>query len=173
LPLVIFRPGIVIGEGCPPAHWGVGMFHSDSRVQYWGDGNNKLPLVLVDDVAQALLLAKDAPGIEGKSFLLTDEPLLTAREYVDAVSEHSGTRMRASATPIWRFALQDAAKELVKHAIGHPNSKRPSFHDWACRRHIARYDSSLTRQVLGWKPAGTREALIEKGIVAAVRRYMR
>jgi predicted dehydrogenase/nucleoside-diphosphate-sugar epimerase len=173
LPLVIFRPGIVIGEGCPPAHWGVGMFHSDSRVQYWGDGSNKLPLVLVDDVANALLLGLDAPGIEGKSFLLTDEPLLTAREYVDAVSEHSGTRMRAEATPIWRFAITDAAKELVKHVIGHPNRKRPSYHDWACRRHIARYDSSLTRQTLGWKPAGTREALIERGIVAAVRRYMR
>jgi predicted dehydrogenase/nucleoside-diphosphate-sugar epimerase len=173
LPLVIFRPGIVIGEGAPPAHWGVGMFHSDSRVQYWGDGNNKLPLVLVDDVAQALLLAHAAPAIEGKSFLLTDAPLLTAREYVDAVSEHSGTRMRAEATPIWRFALGDMAKELVKHVIGHPNRKRPSFHDWACRRHVSRYDSSLTQQALGWKPAGTREALIDKGIVAAVRRYMR
>jgi predicted dehydrogenase/nucleoside-diphosphate-sugar epimerase len=173
LPLVIFRPGIVIGEGCPPAHWGVGMFHSDSRVQYWGDGSNRLPLVLVDDVAAALLLARDAPGIEGKSFLLTDEPLLTAREYVDAVSEYSGTRMRATPTPIWRFALTDAAKELVKNAIGHPNRKRPSYHDWACRRHAARYDSRMTREALGWRPAGTREALIDKGIVAAVRRYMR
>jgi predicted dehydrogenase/nucleoside-diphosphate-sugar epimerase len=173
LPLVIFRPGIVIGEGCPPAHWGVGMFHSDSHVQYWGDGQNKLPLVLVDDVAQALLLALDAPAIEGRSFLLTDEPLLTAREYVEAVSQQLGTRVRAQPTPIWRFAMLDAAKELVKHAIGHPNRKRPSYHDWACRRHVARYDSRSTREALGWKPAGTREALIDKGIVAAVRRYMR
>jgi predicted dehydrogenase/nucleoside-diphosphate-sugar epimerase len=173
LPLVIFRPGIVIGEGCPPAHWGVGMFHSDTRVQYWGDGNNKLPLVLVDDVAQALLLALDAPQIEGRSFLLTDEPLLSAREYVETVSHHSGTRLRAEPTPIWRFALLDGAKELVKHAIRHPNRKHPSYHDWACRRHIARYDSAGTREALGWKPAGTREALIERGIVAAVKRYMR
>ena len=149
------------------------MFHSDSRVEYWGDGNNKLPLVLVDEVAQALVLAHDAPQIEGRSFLLTDEPLLTAREYVDAVSEHSQTRMRASPKPIWRFAMLDTAKELVKHAIHHPNRKRPSYHDWACRRHIARYDSASTREALGWKPAGTREAIIEKGIVAAVRRYMR
>ena len=45
LPLVIFRPGIVIGKGCPPAHWGVGMFESDTRVQLWGNGKNKLPFV--------------------------------------------------------------------------------------------------------------------------------
>ena len=63
--------------------------------------------------------------------------------------------------------------EVVKNAIGHPNRKRPSYHDWACRRHIARYDSAATCEALGWKPAGTREAIIEKGIVAAVRRYMR
>ena len=31
LPLVVFRPGVVVGEGSPPAHWGVGMFHSDTR----------------------------------------------------------------------------------------------------------------------------------------------
>jgi predicted dehydrogenase/nucleoside-diphosphate-sugar epimerase len=173
LPLVIMRPGIVIGAGSPPAHWGVGMFHSDSQVQYWGDGNNKLPLVLVDDVADALRRALDAPGIEGRSFLLTDDPLLSAREYVDAVSEHSGTRLRATPTPIWRFALLDAAKEVAKHAIRHPNRKRPDYHDWACRQHVSRYDSSMTRQALGWKPAGTREALIERGIAAAVRRYMR
>ena len=30
-----------------------------------------------------------------------------------------------------------------------------------------------TRQVLGWKPAGTREAMLRDGIVAAVRHYFR
>ncbi len=83
LPLVIFRPGVVIGAGSPPAHWGVGMFHSDTRAQLWGQGTTKLPLVLVDDVAEGLALALDAPGIEGRTFLLTDEPLLSAREYVE------------------------------------------------------------------------------------------
>ena len=79
LPLVILRPGVVVGVGSPPAHWGVGMFHSDTRAELWGDGTNKLPLVLVDDVAEGLALALDVPDIEGKTLLLTDEPLLSAR----------------------------------------------------------------------------------------------
>ena len=87
LPLVVFRPGVVIGEGSPPAHWGVGMFHSDARVQLWGEGTTKLPLVLVDDVAEALALGMTVPGIEGQTFLLTDEPLLSAKDYVDEVVE--------------------------------------------------------------------------------------
>ena len=173
LPLVIFRPAVVIGEGCPPAHWGVGMFHSDTRVQYWGSGEHKLPLVLVDDVADALVLGLDKPGIEGQAFLLTDAPLLTAREYVAEVSRLTATRLRATPTPVWKFFLLDVAKEAVKNAIRHPNRKRPSYHDWACRQLAARFDNSHSRQVLGWQPAGTREAIVERGIAASVRHYLR
>ncbi|MBC7605083.1 MAG: NAD-dependent epimerase/dehydratase family protein [Ramlibacter sp.] len=173
LPLVIFRPGVVIGVGSPPAHWGVGMFHSDTRAQLWGDGQTKLPLVLVDDVAEGLALGMTAPGIVGQTFLLTDAPLLTAREYVQEVSQASSTRISASPTPIWRFFALDVAKEAVKHLIRHPNRRVPSYRDWDCRAHRARYDNTKTRQVLGWAPVGTREALVSAGIVAAVKHYFR
>ena len=38
LPLVILRPGIVIGRGGSPFHWGVGMWWNDAVCQIWGDG---------------------------------------------------------------------------------------------------------------------------------------
>jgi predicted dehydrogenase/nucleoside-diphosphate-sugar epimerase len=173
LPVVIFRPGIVIGAGCPPAHWGVGMFQSDTRVQFWGDGLNKLPFVLVEDVAEALALALDREGIEGQTFLLTDEPLLSGQEYVEIISKESGTKVRAEPTPIWKFYLGDVLKEAAKHAIRHPNRKIPSYRDWDSRSHRARYDNSKTKQMLGWKPAGTREALVDRGIITTVREFMR
>jgi nucleoside-diphosphate-sugar epimerase/predicted dehydrogenase len=172
LPVVIFRPGIVIGAGCPPAHWGVGMFQSETRVQFWGDGLNKLPFVLVEDVVEALVLAMDREGIDGQTFLLTDEPLLSGQEYVEIISRESGTKIRAEPTPIWEFYIGDVIKEAAKHAIRHQNRKIPSYRDWDSRSHRARYDSSKTRQVLGWNPAGSREALVERGIVTAVREFM-
>jgi nucleoside-diphosphate-sugar epimerase len=171
LPLVIFRPGVVIGAGSPPAHWGVGMFHSDTRAQLWGEGTSKLPLVLVDDVAEGLALGMTVPGIEGRAFLLTDEPLLSAREYVDELSAACATRIRATPTPIWRFFVLDVVKEAVKHLVRHPNRRVPSLRDWNCRANRARYDSTRTREALGWKPAGTRQAMVRDGIVAAVRHY--
>jgi nucleoside-diphosphate-sugar epimerase len=173
LPLVIFRPGIVIGKGCPPAHWGVGMFQSETRVQFWGDGNTKLPLVLVEDVAQALVLGMSKKGIEGQTFLLTDEPLLSAREYVDIVSTQTGTKIRCETMPAAKSFIIDSLKEAAKHAIRHPNRKIPSYRDWDSRSHRARYDSAKTKEILGWRPAGTREALIERGIVAAIREFYR
>jgi nucleoside-diphosphate-sugar epimerase len=173
LPVVILRPGVVIGAGSPPAHWGVGMFHSPTRVQFWGDGRAPLPLVLVDDVADALARAMTVPGIEGRAFLVTDDPLLSARDYVAEVERASGLRIDARPAPIWRFFALDVLKEAAKHAIGHPNRRRPSYRDWACRSHRARYDNRQTRDVLGWAPAGSREAIVTRGIDAAVRHHQR
>ena len=76
LPVVIFRPGVVIGHGGSPLHWGVGMWSWNSVCQVWGKGRNPLPLVLVEDVAQALVTALDQPGIEGESFNLVADSRL-------------------------------------------------------------------------------------------------
>ena len=173
LPLVVLRPGIVIGERSPPAHWGVGRFVSPTRVDYWGDGTNILPFVLVDDVADALEKALDAPGIEGEAFLVTDEPLLSARDYVAAIERRAGLSIEARPRPIWKLFAEDAAKEGLKTLIRHPNRRRSSYHDWACRSARARYNSAKTRDRLGWHPAGTSEALIERGINASVDRFLR
>lgn len=173
LPLVIFRPGIVIGEGSPPAHWGVGMFNSDTRVDYWGDGDNKIPLVLVDDVADALVRGASTADIEGQSFLLTSPPVMTARDYVSEVTRLSGSRVEAQPRSILRYFFSDMVKEFLKHLIHHPNRRVPSLRDWACRAHRSRYDSSRTVEVLGWAPASSREAMIERGIRPSVQHYMR
>ncbi len=173
LPLVILRPGIVIGKGSPPAHWGVGMFLSDSQVKFWGDGDNALPFVLVEDVAQALVLAGNRQGIEGRTFLLTDKPMLSAREYIGCVEKYTGIKFFQVNTPIWKYFLADLFKEIVKNSIRHPNRRCPSYSDWACRAHRSTYDSSLTIRDLGWKPAGNKADLIERGIKAAVDYYYR
>ena len=84
LPVVIFRPGIVIGRGNSPLHWGIGMWSHDAVCQLWGQGRTPLPLVLVDDVVRALVAALTTPAIEGQSFNLVAETNLTAQDYLDA-----------------------------------------------------------------------------------------
>ncbi|MCA9196921.1 MAG: NAD-dependent epimerase/dehydratase family protein [Planctomycetales bacterium] len=171
LPLTVFRPGVVIGKGCPPAHWGVGMWQSDNVVQYWGDGRNKLPLVLVEDVAEGLALAMDVEPdrILGRAFNLIDEPYLNAREYAEIVTQKSGIKIQTIPTPIWRHFLVDALKQGAKFAVKHPYRLVPSYRDWNSRAHRAYYDCSITREVLGWKPATSRERIIEEGVKASVQ----
>ena len=63
-PVVIFRPGIVIGPGGSPFHLGVGNWPCESICEVWGDGRNPLPFVLVRDVASALVRGIQVPGID-------------------------------------------------------------------------------------------------------------
>jgi nucleoside-diphosphate-sugar epimerase len=173
LPLVILRPGIVIGPGSPPAHPGVGRFLSETRVDYWGDGRNALPLVVVDDVAEALVLALDAPEVVGQTLLVTGPPLMSARDYVSAVEARMRARIDARPRSAWRNWAADMIKELAKNAVRHPNRRWPSLHDWQCTSHRARYDSRMTEQALGWHPIDDREELEARGIAQAVAWFMR
>ncbi|HUQ38285.1 MAG TPA: NAD-dependent epimerase/dehydratase family protein [Aestuariivirga sp.] len=173
LPVVIFRPGIVIGEGGPASHWGVGRFWNDAAVDYWGNGRNKLPFILVEDVARALVRGMEVAGVEGRAFLLTDEPLMSARDYVAVLSGILGMRIRSRSKSILRHYLGDVGKELVKHLITHPNRRIPSFRDWSCRAQVARYDSSATCLAMDWQPAGSRDALIERGIKPMAEEMLR
>lgn len=173
LPVVIFRPGIVIGPGGPASHWGVGRFWNEASVDYWGNGLNKLPFVLVEDVVSALLKGMDKTGIEGNAFLLTDDPLMSGRDYVAALSSFLETQIRNRPKSVLRHYLGDVGKELLKHLIRHPNRRVSSYRDWSCKAHASRYDSTETCIALDWKPAGTKEALIERGIRPMAEDFLR
>jgi len=172
LPLVILRLGIVIGPGSSPIHYGVGRFAAWDRLTYWGDGRHKLPFVLVEDAADALVRAIEVPAIEARSFLITDAPLISARDYVAAMQVHSGGRVRAAPRAIWRYWLADLVRGMAKTVIRHPNRHLSTLHDWQCRSHRATYDAAQSIDILGWRPAGTRQALIERGIHPAVEAMM-
>jgi nucleoside-diphosphate-sugar epimerase len=114
-----------------------------------------------------------APGIDGQTLLVTSPPLLTAREYVAAVALYTGARIEARQRAAWRYWVQDLIKEMAKNLVRHPNRRWPSLHDWRCNSQRARYESHMTEQALGWRPAADRETLIERGIAQAVAWYFR
>ena len=172
LPVVIFRPGIVIGRGGNPFHWGVGRF-SESVCEVWGDGYNKLPLVLVSDVAAALLRGIQVASIEGQSYNLIDVPLLSARDYLEELQRLGGIKLTVLYRPIWRFYVSDLAKWAVKVAVGHPDrSRMPSYRDWESRTQQALFDCALARDQLGWAPASDRQRMIDEGIGGSLQSWL-
>jgi predicted dehydrogenase/nucleoside-diphosphate-sugar epimerase len=173
LPVVIFRQGIVIGRGASPFNGGVGMWRYDAVCETWGRGTNKLPLVLVDDVARALLAAFDKPELDGRSFNLVGEPCLSAQEYLDELDRCGGMRIERHATPIWLFYLTDLMKWAVKVAVRAPQRGLPSYRDWASRAQWAKFDCAAARTTLGWNPEPDREALVRRGIEEPLVEWMR
>jgi predicted dehydrogenase/nucleoside-diphosphate-sugar epimerase len=172
LPVVIVRPGIVIGNGGNAFHWGVGKF-SEGVCEVWGDGTNKLPLVLVQDVAAGLVLCIKAKGIEGQSFNLIDAPLLSAREYLTELQRLAGIKLTIYHRPISRFYLSDLFKWTVKLAVGHPDRTRvPSYRDWESRTQKAVFDCTRARAELGWTPASDRQRVIDEGIGGSLKAWL-
>ncbi|WP_425097882.1 NAD-dependent epimerase/dehydratase family protein [Tropicibacter sp. S64] len=167
LPLVIARPGIVVGEGGPLQHWGIGRWHGAGAVRIWGHGRNILPFVLNDDIADGLVRMIDAP-VEGQSFNLIGEPMLSARDYFDAIHTELGARIRVSSGNLHAFYASDALKYgLKKYALRRPGVIRPSLADWKSRAHFSPFVNEKPKRLLGWKPEADRTTFIERAITKA------
>ena len=172
LPLVIFRPGIVIGRGGIPFHYGVTR-STDGVCEVWGDGHNKLPFVLVEDVGSALVRGIQVAGIEGRSYNLVDDPFLTARDYLNELQRRSEMTFDIYYRPIWRFYLADLFRWLVKTVSRHPGRGHiPSYYDWESRTQKARFDNGRARSELGWKPASNRQRLLDEGIGGSLQAWL-
>lgn len=169
LPLVIARPGIVLGIGGPLQHWGIGRWHGSGAVRLWGNGRNILPFVLVDDVADALIRMMQTPDIEGKSFNLIGEPMLTGRDYFAAIHARLGAQTRVSSGSLQAMWLADAVKYTLKrHILRRADAVHPSLADWKSRGHLAQFDNSCPKSVLGWQPETDQTAFVDRAITAGL-----
>ncbi|HET6584426.1 MAG TPA: NAD-dependent epimerase/dehydratase family protein, partial [Nannocystaceae bacterium] len=163
-PVVILRPGIVLGRGGPPLHWGVAGWPYPSVARLWGDGDNKLPIVLVDDCADAMVRAMTMSGIDGRSYNLVGPPLLTANEYLDELEARAGIKLRRVPTSSWQYYGEALAKWAIKKVGRDPNARRPTFADWDGRTFAATLDGARAETELGWRPCRDRDALVRAGI---------
>ena len=173
LPVVLFRPGVVLGSGGSPYHWGIAAWPYSSVCSLWGDGSNPLPIVLVDDVADALVQAIDAPDIEGESFNLASAPVISANEYLDEFEREAQIKLRRVPTPAWRNYVSSMGKWAIKRVGRDPNAAFPSFEDCDGRSLAAVFDCSKAEKQLGWQPVKDRKTLIEQGIHIPVAEFVK
>ena len=168
LPLVIARPGIVVGEGGPLQHWGIGRWHGAGAVRIWGDGHNILPFVLIDDVSDALIRMIDNPEAIGQSFNLIGEPMLSGRGYFNAIHEALGARIDVKPGAFWVFWLSGTVKYLLKrYVVGLRGLNNQSYLDWKSRAHLSPFKNDHPKAVLGWQPETDRDAFVRRAITEA------
>lgn len=168
LNVVVFRPGIVIGEGGNPYHPGVGAWPSSALCRLWGGGHQSLPFVLVEDCVDAMVRALRTPGLAGESFNLVGEPCLSGNDYLDALELTAGTRIQRVAMPAWRLFAQSAAKWGYQTLTGDPERGWPSYRYFEGLSNRASYSPALAKHRLGWRPSADASVLIHKGIAVPV-----
>lgn len=172
-PLVIIRPAIVLGSGGPVNHAGIANWFGLGRCAYWGDGENLIPAILVDDVVKGLIAAIDAENIEGKTYNLSADSCICARDYVAEVEEILGCKITATTSSAFGHYLGDLSKWCLKMIARHPDRSRiPSLRDWKCREQHASFDTSLAERDLHWRATNDRETLIEKGVREPSRLFL-
>jgi nucleoside-diphosphate-sugar epimerase len=171
LPVVILRPAIVLGRGGMLAHGALGHSASDTCILGWGSGRNPLPCVLVQDVARALVLAKDAPGVEGKSFNLSGDIRPTASDYVKLLRERTLRNFRFYPRSLWKMGTWEWIVWSLKAMARKPDNVPPSYRDLQSLTMSADLDCSEAKQLLGWKPETDPEVFFREAIGSHLKQF--
>jgi predicted dehydrogenase/nucleoside-diphosphate-sugar epimerase len=165
LPVAIFRPGVVVGEGGPVEHLGVGFWPCRTHCVSWGRSvGHPLPFVLAGDVADALVCALGKNDIAGKAFNLIGDVRLSADEYLQLLRQESGRRIVLHRDAIWKWFGIDFGKWMIKAVARKPGNTLPSYRDLRSRSLASPFDTTQTKRALGWRPVSDRERFIELGI---------
>jgi predicted dehydrogenase/nucleoside-diphosphate-sugar epimerase len=166
LPLIIARPGVVLGEGTPLQHSGLGLWVRDNHCVGWGLGETPLPVVDVDDVADALvrLALHDGHDLDGQALNLCSQAPLSAREIVEEMRKATGRDLHFHPRPLWLSQTMEIGKWLVKKAGRRPGTTFPSYRDLKTRSLAPRFSSRIAREVLGWRPVEDREEFLDRTV---------
>lgn len=171
-PAVIIRPAIVVGIGKDPCHGGVASWTHPNVAVHWGTGRNKLPIVLVDDVADAFVKALDRPAIEGRCFNLSSPACITAEEYLDEVARATGTPIHRKPGSARALYTSHVAKWVLKlpRRDGKPIPKFAGFNG---RSFASTFDCSATEAALDWHPEADRAVLLQRGVTEPAEAFIR
>lgn len=172
LPVVIVRPGVVVGRRGMANHSGVGHWPTDLCCIGWNRGRNPLPFVLVNDVAQALFAALDAPGIDGMDFNLAGDVRPSAREYVSTLAKAARRNYRYYPQSPWKLQMMEIGKWLLKVAARKPENPFPSYRDIKSRGLVSEIDCSAAKRYLDWTPNSDQELFYREAVQSNLRPFM-
>jgi predicted dehydrogenase/nucleoside-diphosphate-sugar epimerase len=169
LPVVIVRPGIVVGAGGPPQHLGVGHWASPTRCIAWGTGDHPLPFVLASDVAAAMAAIDTRDDLHGRAFNLAGDVRLRASEYVAALAALSKRDVQLRPRSLMGWWALEHVGWAVKAVGRKANNAALSWRELTYRTGAATLDCVDTKRDLGWRPESDRDRFIDMGIRAAIR----
>jgi predicted dehydrogenase/nucleoside-diphosphate-sugar epimerase len=153
LAYVIARPGVVLGAEAPFQHSGLGLWVRDNHCVGWGPGERPLPLVLVEDVADALARLVEFRGreLDGRALNLAARVPLGAHALVEHIARHTQRDVHFHPRALAFSQLAEIGKWLVKRAGGRSDAF-PSYRDLKSRSLWPALACRGAREVLGWRP---------------------
>jgi nucleoside-diphosphate-sugar epimerase len=90
LPAVILRPGFIYGPGDRHALVRLVEKIQTGKMKFLGRGDRLLNNTAVENLCDAIMLAIEKPGIDGETFNIRDERMVTREEFVNTVADYLG-----------------------------------------------------------------------------------
>lgn len=159
LPLVVIRPGVIIGPNADVLVPRVGLEVFGTFLHL--GGRNKLPLTYVDNCVDAIALAGQAAAAVNQAFCIVDDDLPSSRQLLRRYRAEV-RRMRCLKVPYWLLVIMArcnvAYSELSR---GHlPVLVKP--HDVASLWRPFRFSNRKAKELLGWTPQVAMDEALEK-----------
>ncbi len=149
LPAVILRPGQIFGPGAEQITPN-GVITLAGRWVAVGSPSQTLPLVHVDDVVDALLLAETSAQAAGGTFNIVDTATVTQEAYLQRAQRKLGAKLKCVRVPTWVFMGLGFGIELLGKAL----KREVPLTRYRVRslRPLANFDTQAAREHLGWTP---------------------
>jgi len=165
LETVIVRLGLVCGPGTSifPPH--VCRVIGSGRVILFGKGDVPLPLTLVDNAVDALVLGGTVPGIAGEAFNIVDDEVLTQADYLQLLRRCTGGVPSVVRLPRAAYYAIGMLTELAAAA----RHKEPETNRYRIRTRLTRvrWDCSKAARLLQWRP----RVSLREGLEDAFRKF--
>ncbi len=163
-PVVVLQPGMIYGPEFHAGFWPALKQLKAGSMRLIGNGDNRLPLVHVDDVAEGIWCALFAPVPSGSVFLLVGSENITQSSAMTSAARELKVRPPASgAHPVLAYTLAHT-HSLIRRLQGRSTSFTPDM-----LRQLSSdrtFDCTRARTMLHWRPAvafktGLREVISE------------
>jgi nucleoside-diphosphate-sugar epimerase len=149
LPYVILRPGTVFGPGKQDLSGRIGIGTFGLFIQVGGP--NLLPLTFVDNCAEAIVLAGLKPGVEGETFNVVDDELLTSNQFLSAYRKRVAhfRSLRIPYPLVYGLCLLwERYSKQSKGQLPPAFNRRRCAAEWKRNR----FSNQKIKDRLGWKP---------------------
>jgi nucleoside-diphosphate-sugar epimerase len=158
LPYVVIRPGAVFGPGKRELSGRVGISTFGFFIHL--GGSNQLPLTFVDNCAEAIALAGLTPGVDGETFNVVDDDLITSKELLSAYKRAVGSFFSVRVPYPLAYGFSSAWEKYSKWSKG---QLPPVFNRRRCSAEWKgnRYPNRKLREQLGWRPRVPMKRAIE------------
>lgn len=151
LPAVILRPGFTYGPGERNALKRVVEKIQAGKMKIIGRGDRLLNNTSVENLCDAILLAIETPNINGETFNIRDERLVTREEFVHTIADYLG-KPHPGHVPEWLVKAGVGPIEAIARLTGRETAPIITRGQIKFLTQNLDYSIAKAKRVLGYRP---------------------